>query len=894
MSGLMSGLTSGLMSRWRPALRIARRDALRHRGRSILVLVMIALPVLAVSAADVVYLTSDVNSVESLDRRLGAADALVTAQPGAGKVLQDFDPNSGSTSGAGGSDQEATSLAQVRATLGREVPATEWVETQLSVDTDRGVIDIGANELDVSSPLADGLFKLTSGRWPADDAEVAINAALADKGFALGDDITIHDGKTLTVVGIAESTTSRNWPRAVARPGALGADTQGTHQWLIGGGAVSWSQVQALNAVGALVLSRAVIENPPPDSERPAEIRSWSSGVDESVIAVVVLIVVMALLEVVLLAGPAFAVGTRRQARTLALMAASGGTPRQARRVILAGGLVLGGTAAVLGVVLGIAVGWALLPVVQHFSDSWLGPFEVGPLHLLAVAAFGLLSAFLAAVVPAWLASRQDVVAVLAGRRGDRKPGLRSPMLGLVLVGLGVAASAAGAGQLGGGSTLIAASAIVSVLGMILLVPVVVTTLARLSRRLPLVARYAVRDAARHRTRTVPAVAAVAATVAGVVALGIGNASDAAESEATYQPQLAMGMASVTSYAEEGDDPIDWSAYADAIHRQDPGARVSEVVSYDAPSAGSFVDVELRRPDRPEREMFMQSYSGTFGNLLVGPDMLGLASPVRDGDLDAARRTIQQGGIVVFTDARVDGDRVVVGGTRYSDDGSDDDALEPLQLPAYFLQVRGYGPAMAVVADGVLDPLGLTSSTTGLLLDAHGLSKADEDRIQEELRGLDSNAYLYVERGYQADDATLILLGILFGLGAVLMLGGTLTATFLALSDAKPDLATLSAVGAAPRTRRGVAAAYALVVGAVGALLGAAVGFIPGIAVTYPLTSTTYYASGLDAAGDPLPSHFVDIPWLMIVGLVVVLPLVTSLIVGLTARSRLPLVARLD
>ena len=33
----------------------------------------------------------------------------------------------------------------------------------------------------------------------------------------------------------------------------------------------------------------------------------------------------------------------------------------------------------------------------------------------------------------------------------------------------------------------------------------------------------------------------MAATVAGVVALGIANASDAAESEATYTPQLADG-----------------------------------------------------------------------------------------------------------------------------------------------------------------------------------------------------------------------------------------------------------------------------------------------------------------------------------------------------------------
>ena len=60
-------------------LRLARRDALRDKGRSILVLVMIALPVLAVSAADVVYQTNDVSGVESLDRRLGSADARIFA-----------------------------------------------------------------------------------------------------------------------------------------------------------------------------------------------------------------------------------------------------------------------------------------------------------------------------------------------------------------------------------------------------------------------------------------------------------------------------------------------------------------------------------------------------------------------------------------------------------------------------------------------------------------------------------------------------------------------------------------------------------------------------------------------------------------------------------------------
>ena len=76
------------MRSWRLPLRIARRDALRHRGRSLLVLVMIALPVLAVTAADVLIQTSNVSGVESIDRRMGSAEAVVTTSLGSGKVVQ--------------------------------------------------------------------------------------------------------------------------------------------------------------------------------------------------------------------------------------------------------------------------------------------------------------------------------------------------------------------------------------------------------------------------------------------------------------------------------------------------------------------------------------------------------------------------------------------------------------------------------------------------------------------------------------------------------------------------------------------------------------------------------------------------------------------------------------
>ena len=122
------------------------------------------------------------------------------------------------------------------------------------------------------------------------------------------------------------------------------------------------------------------------------------------------------------------------------------------------------------------------------------------------------------------------------------------------------------------------------------------------------------------------------------------------------------------------------------------------------------------------------------------------------------------------------------------------------------------------------------------MLDGTTITPEQETGLNEAAQAVSADTSFSVERGYQDTDREWIVQLVLAILGAVLMLGGTLTATFLALSDARPDLATLSAVGASPGTRRGVAAAYALVIGAVGAALGVVVGFIPGIAITFPLT----------------------------------------------------------
>lgn len=878
----MSGPTGGS----RAILRLAWRDAARSPVRSALVIVLIALPVLGVVAATVVLNTVNVASDEVLERRLGAADALVIAE--ASPVVQVFDPEPFGYTQIGGPIRPLTPEGIARS-LRRGAGDLEALETRRSfvqLRSDRGAVDVEVAELDLTHPLAEGLFRLTDGRWPEAGEELVVNAALADRGFAIGDRVEVLDGTRVRVVGVAEST-ARRADLIAAGPlgvtGVVGEDQAGASgsRWLVGGGPVSWQDVLALNKAGGVVVSRRVLTDPPPDSALPGPARDLVEQADSAVLAVTVLVAVMVLIEVVLLAGPAFAVGARRQARSLALMSAAGGTARQSQAVVLGSALVLGGLAVAGGAVGGIGAAWAALPLVQARIGTWLGPFEVVGWQVALVAGCGLLSALLAAGVPARIAAHADVVAVLAGRRGQTRVGMVSPLLGLIVMGAAVAGAAWGSATGGrAGVYAIAGAAIASVLGMTMLVPVVVAGVGRAARRLPLPLRYAARDAARHRTRTVPAVAAVAATVAGVVALGIANASSVAEAEATYEPRLAHGHGLVDA---PGADARTWSRLAALVAEQthrEPEPILGIDGWYDAEPAVP----DFRWPkgvDDPWTGVEMPGRAS-----LVGDSVPGVLAGLDDGARAAAEDALAEGRVVLFAEAPADPARVRVVVHRQ------DERRTRTEVDATFVPFRGMrAPATSLIPPSVAEDLGLEPRRVGLVVDG-GLTPEEAERIDEAVAGLHDGASFYVERGFQRSDLELAAYWILGILGGVLMLGGTLSATFLALSDARADLATLSAVGAEPRTRRAVAASYALMVGLTGALLGAAVGFIPGVAIAKPLTGNGWL--GVDVNGEELPDYFLAIPWPMIAGLVVALPLLTALVVGLATRSRLPLVARLD
>jgi putative ABC transport system permease protein len=598
------------------------------------------------------------------------------------------------------------------------------------------------------------------------------------------------------------------------------------------------------------------------------------------------LIVAALLLEVVLLAGPAFAVGLRRQRRDLALLAASGGTAADLRRTVLASGLVLGGGAAVLGGLLGIGAAALAVPALERSTSATFGPFEVAPLDVVGVALVGTLAGLAAAWVPARQAARTDVVTTLTGRRGQLRSSWRLPVVGVVVAATGLVLTVLGAQ---GVELAVAGGAVLLVVGIVLATPWLVGLLAPLARRLPVAGRLAVRDATRNRTRTAPAVAAVMATVAGVTALAIGSASDSAQGRRDYTAQLAMGAASVSLFET---DPEGWAAAVRVVEREVPGRPVHQLRS-PAWSEDDAREVWVAAPggvgSAPEDQWWDES--GVFvPNFQVAVmDEAALTALVPDEVRDSAVAAFRSGRAVVFGSGAVgDADEVTLEVARW--DGQTSESLGRVAVPAVEVappaDARGLMvPASVVLPPSLQDEVPVEFVTSQLVVGGPDapVSPAEETRLTEAITALTSESSVYVERGW-SDELWLARL-LLVVVGGTLVLVATLTATGLAVADARPDHATLAAIGAAPRTRRLMAMGSAAVIGLFGAVLGVLAGLAPGIAVAYPLTSDDY---GFGA--DPV----VVVPWDLLAAVAVGVPLLAVVVTGLAVRSRLPMARRVE
>jgi putative ABC transport system permease protein len=186
----------------------------------------------------------------------------------------------------------------------------------------------------------------------------------------------------------------------------------------------------------------------------------------------------------------------------------------------------------------------------------------------------------------------------------------------------------------------------------------------------------------------------------------------------------------------------------------------------------------------------------------------------------------------------------------------------------------GYLVPTAVISPVTAKRLGIkTAAASSFLFDTTRMpTQSEQQRATAIAAGVGLGVYF--ENGFHYNVTTGLF--VLLGISALVTLAATAIATVLAGAEARADLATLAAVGAAPRTRRILSMGQAASVAGLGALLGVLAGLVPVIAVVQA------------SSGFPLV-----IPWLPIAGSVIGVPLLASLIAGLFTRSRLPVQRRL-
>jgi putative ABC transport system permease protein len=882
---------SAWLARWRLALRIARRDARRHPGRTALVVLMVGLPVLVITAGDTLFRTEDVDAAEELSVRLGDADVAVS---GESREAISADPATGIVWAKAAAADPPWTAAEVTDVLPAGSRVVESRNGWLYVGTEGGYARVDAYVEDTADPMIDGRYEVLEGRLPERAGEVAVSPQVADRAAGLGGEVALtRDDVPAEVVGIVRRPYQSEDVLVVpVMDAGLLAEPLSRFYADVPGG-LDWPAVRALNEQGLAVLSREVAQDPPPESEwlsTDLGISPDGDG-DAAETAVLALVVASLVLEVVLLAGPAFAVGVRRQRRDLALIGATGGTAGDLRRIVLANGVVLGAGAALAGAAAGIGLAAVAIPVIEARTDQVFGPFDVPWRDVVLTVAVGLLAGLAAAWFPARQAARTDVVDALAGRRGQVRTSWRSPVAGLVLGGVGLALVVLGAR---GTELAVAGGAVLLIVGIVTATPWLVGLLAPLASRLPVPGRLAVRDATRNRSRTAPAVAAVMATVAGVTALAIGSSSDSAQGERDYTPSAPLGTARVHGGMDMAES--DWDGVLALLEREAPGRPVHRLqgntwTNTDTQEEVAVVaegcagDVTTCRWTPTDAMSFMTSY----GDLVVADSaaMRALDTGTMPEQVYAA---VDAGRVAVLGRGAVDASGLVtVAGARYDGTGNGT-ALGTVELPAVEVPLPAAGPqgvdvpTLVVVPPSLAGRLPLPVETTTLVVGGPDdpVTEAQEQRISEALAGMTGDASITVERGWQDDLALARLILVL--VGGALVLIATLTATGLALTDARPDFATLAAVGAAPRTRRLMAMASAAVVGGGGALLGVLVGIAPGIAVAYPLTSTNY-GYGVDPV--------LDIPWAVLAAVGIAVPLVAVAVTGLFVRSRLPMSRRI-
>lgn len=940
-------------------MRLAVRDARGNRGRSLLVIALVALPVAMVVG---VYLfgTSRTWGELQLPRESLGAVAAGSAEPAT------TSPAPGWSDGLPGG--------------WRLVP---WPSVGAFEGSPMDSEGVGGTAGDLSDPVVGGLVELRAGSLPTSVGEVLITPDLAaDRSLEIGETWTPrlwnwarfaeNPSVPLTVVGIGHLAGMRAGESFVVGgvpPGWTDGPTGGDRFLIDSPTPITTEQIAGAGREGIRVTARDV---PIEDPERLS-----LTLTEELVVGLAV-----AFLQIVMLAGAAFAVSIRRRQRELALLSAAGAEPGDLTRAVLASGILLGGIGAFLGCMLPWLVLVAGRPAIEGLVGWSLATVPPMESAIVLVPIVGVLAAVAASVVPARMASRiplskalrarDSAVMPLDGGHGMDGLPVRSTLAGVALIVAGVmflvaypTGSEQAPGVGGWPIWALGLAVLVCEVGIVLLAPLMLALVSGHSRALPLSARLASRDAARNRLRSSFAVAAIAVSVGLLAgALTWMSSVESAVSDA-YRPAAAPG----TMVLARSSDEVGWGQLGPddlAVAASEfPDAQVAligvgptwDVRSGDSLAVRSQCDPLAELGIAGEGLAVMEPASRAplvsalppgdpcrapvpAGSPLGPVHVIGdQASGQRPGllvaDADAAalligrddpvvRTQLESGGAVALAPSSVADGTVRIAADPRLVGGGGAGPMEFLpgpqaDVPAIVVDST-YAPAAVIVAPEALESRGLPVPSNAVLV-VPDTPMPGIPTLPDRVVSPAGLQVMSVESGPPPSSmggsswGELMAIGpVEFGWGLVVLplafaLLATVLVTALALGDARPELATMAAVGASPGVRRRFAMWAAAVVAAVGCGLGALAGIAPAWAAVRSMdlipdpaaclwspVGPRYGSDAGDARGmvycDVPLAIPLDVPWGLLTLVVVGIPLVAGLLFLVFTPSRVALPRR--
>lgn len=921
----------------RLAVHIAARDALQHRGRSILIVVLVALPIVALSGFATISTSNIATPAEQVRDAMGAnqAELTVVGGPNPKLVQSALAPDNlrdGIDSYVSDSGSDPVALPSAYLPAGTRILTLR--DVAVVAKTASGIGGLSAVQGEPWDRSFAGRFEVLSGHRPTTDSEImATPAALTRLGAQVGSTVSVSQPRAekFTIVGtMRDLTTPTSTQRLFGREGAF--DTQPlfdqirSTRFFLPDHEVSWPQVQQLNRDGIAVMSRAVFLNPPPLPETELTGVQNPNQLAQGFF-VLLPFLGFTLFEVALLAGAAFMVGTKQQQRGLATLASVGGDRRMLSRVVSYAGIVLGLAGGILGSAFGI-VGAAVFMSISADGDISRYPgLHVNPLLAAGIVAFAVIAGWVAALVPARVASRVDVVAALRGALRPAKPSRKTPVIGIAVALLGAAITIAGCvvaviargasaeqrlGLAQLSATLIVVGPVLLQIAALIIAPLVLRAVARLLSRLGTGPRLASRDAARNASRSVPAIGAIMSTVfVASFFMTYIAASQAQETQDwTYSAPQGTVQASIQA---PGATPAQISSGADTLRTtmqsvlgrtgavtllqsmapDDAGDPSKDTGVYAVAVANPHTRCRGAADGSDPRAMTIASNNCAEPNNLVYPRLgyqLSAGTPhaleVASGTTlsSAARATLDSGGIVAFVPGYLQSAHVTIAWLPLAKMNT---GLAVTSVPEGSREVTVAATTQTVPhqTDLELGMLPATAKSIGLVMEPRrillttGIAPTDQQRdaltasAQSVFSAPDAAAVFY-ESGPPTTAGAWAW--ILLTVCAVIALGAAGVALGLARSDGRRNEAILGSLGAPPLLRRSFGFWSGAVITGIGAIGGVLLGTVPAIAVAQSFLAP----NGGHAAAFALP-------WPQLAVTAIGLPLVLAVASWLTSgRAR--------